>query len=243
MNKRFFSGCVLLVFYTATAVMGQETITTRRSEAGVPAVISFETGPSFTHTFRIAGFIPVKTQPQIAVWVEDSDGKYIETLYVTRRSAVQDWRGGKTIRRPEALPCWSHRRGVRYSDGLFMPTSGNPLPDAVTSATPKEGFTIRTVLSAEREQVILFVEMNQSFDYNPSFPKNAKSGQPSYSGVNGQPSAIYSGEFTPGTESRDVELRLIGYGSPDGSDGVIRNDLSVLTTAKDMVKRITVRKE
>lgn len=242
MRIRVVFGSIMLAFIS-TAAAGQDTVITHRGETGVPVAISFEAGTAYNHSFRLAGLIPVKTQPQIAVWAETPDGKYLATLYVSRRSAVQDWRGGKKVRRPEALPCWSHRRGIRYSDGLFMPASDNPLPDAETSATPRGSFTVRTILPAGRERVAIFVELNQSFDYNTSFTKDAKPGRKGYSGVNGQPSAIYSGEFIPGAGEESVELRLIGCGSLDGTDGAIGSDFSMLTTAKEIARKITVRKE
>lgn len=64
--------------------------------------------------------------PQIAVWVEDRDGKYVDTLFVTRVTGLlglgnrsgQDflksdfrWPYGK---RPMVLPVWAHRRNHSY---------------------------------------------------------------------------------------------------------------------------------
>lgn len=234
---------ILLALCSVSVATARETIVTHRGADGVPVSISVEAGPAWTHTFRIGGIIPVKTSPQIAVWIESPSGEYLATLYVSHRSATQDWKGGgESVRRPEALPCWSHRRGVQYADGLYMPTAGDPLPDAVTTATPGGSFTLQTMLPEGAERMVLFAEFNQSFDFNRDFPKNVKPGQPGGSGVSGQPSTVYSGEIGPESVGKTGELRLIGHGSPDGSDGMIRNDRSPLTSAKEIVRRITVKK-
>ncbi|MDT8901402.1 DUF2271 domain-containing protein [Anaeroselena agilis] len=70
--------------------------------------------------------MPTIASNQMAVWVEDSDGKYIKTLLVTRFTG----RGGYE-RRPECLPLWRKAAGV----------GGPPTAtvDAVTSATQQPG--------------------------------------------------------------------------------------------------------
>jgi hypothetical protein len=63
---------------------------------------------------------------QFAVWIEDSSGKYIKTLYVTRFTANGGWQ-----RRQQALPGW-----VKASQPLNMPQTEI---DAITGATPPAG--------------------------------------------------------------------------------------------------------
>jgi hypothetical protein len=63
---------------------------------------------------------------QFAVWIEDSSGKYIKTLYTTRFTANGGWQ-----RRPQSLPGW-----VKASQAVNM-TSGDI--DAITGATPSSG--------------------------------------------------------------------------------------------------------
>ena len=45
-----------------------------------------------------------KMNPQCAVWLEDADGTYVRTLYVTQRSSKRNWIFGPKEGRPEALP-------------------------------------------------------------------------------------------------------------------------------------------
>jgi hypothetical protein len=63
---------------------------------------------------------------QFAVWIEDTEGKYIKTLYATRYTA-----NGGYSRRPSSIPAW-----VKIS-GLSNLTK--PQVDAITSATPQAG--------------------------------------------------------------------------------------------------------
>jgi hypothetical protein len=63
---------------------------------------------------------------QFAVWIEDSEGTFIKTLYATRFTAQGGWKS-----RPDALPVWVERSGL--SAGTAQPV------DTYTGATPKTG--------------------------------------------------------------------------------------------------------
>lgn len=70
--------------------------------------------------------------PQIAVWLEDSQGQFVDTLMVTRltgtfglgnRPGQPNLGGGYRWpygRRENVLPVWAHRRGVRYPRMVFQ---------------------------------------------------------------------------------------------------------------------------
>ena len=47
-----------------------------------------------------------KREPQVAVWLEDTEGNYIRTLYVTERAGHKSWIFGPKEGRPESLPVW-----------------------------------------------------------------------------------------------------------------------------------------
>ncbi len=70
-----------------------------------------------------------------------------------KRPAPRAWMMSKKIRRPESLPYWSHRRGVVYPDGLYMPTRENPLTDAVTAASPEGNFRLGTKAPQDAHEV------------------------------------------------------------------------------------------
>jgi len=111
--------------------------------------------------------------------------------------------------------------------------------DAVTSATPKGSFEIaRKIQLAEGEKYFVFAEVNKSFDYNEFYPKDADKNSTEYSGVNGQPSAVYRAELS--FENPDAELELVGTGSLDGKSGSVEYKTETLTTAKNLVEKIVV---
>ena len=49
-----------------------------------------------------------KREAQFSVWLEDSDGNFIKTLYVTERASQRNWRMSPKEGRPESLPVWYH---------------------------------------------------------------------------------------------------------------------------------------
>ena len=89
---------------------------------------------------------------------------------------------------------------------------------------------------AEDKEYVIKAEFNTSFDYNDHYTKKN-------SGVNGQPSVIYSAKIPAGfnKENDEIKLSFEGCGSIDGSDGIVQSDVSKLTTATEIVKLITVK--
>ena len=87
------------------------------------------------------------TDPQVAIWIEDESGTLLSTLYVSSALATNNFFAidGSTPRRPEALPIWSHRRGVKAADGLYAPDDETQLADGVTAATPNTNFILSSV--------------------------------------------------------------------------------------------------
>jgi hypothetical protein len=237
MKKIALSAILLLLLCSASACSKDDVvIVTKPVAVGKEITVGFEAGEHYKQPVKIMKLITIKMPPQIAVWIEDPDGKYIDTLYVTEKAGTQGWRGSKKIRRPESLPCWSHRRGVVYPDGLFMPTRENPLTDAVTAASPAGNFRLMTRVPKEISRFVIMAEVNNPGDYSEAYPKNASPGSP----VSGQPSIIWAATVDLSSGPGTWELKPAGHGSPDGSDGRLYPDLSGLTTAKDIIKKITV---
>jgi hypothetical protein len=238
----------LLAGLASCGTKGDGVITTNAGTNGIPFTLVFEKGENYSHPLEINKFMTTETTPQIAVWIEDTNGRYIDTLFVTKKGGTQGWVGpiglpANKIRRPEALPCWSHTRGVKYADGYFMPTKDEPLPDAITAASPTGDFRLTTTIPEKTGRFIIKAEVNNSTDFNDAFPKSAARGAPNYTGGtwgSGQPSLVYAATVDLASGPGTWELRPIGHGSPDGSDGGINPDLSGLTTATDIVRRITV---
>ena len=80
-------------------------------------------------------------------------------------------------------------------------------------------------------------------DFNEAFPKSAKEGEANYSGSkegSGQPAIVYAANVDLSSGEKSFEANLVGHSSPNGSSGEVSKDTSELTTALQIVKRITV---
>lgn len=140
-----------------------------------------------------------KRAPQIAVWVEDSDGTYVDTLFVTKKASGNKWIGSPKYGRPESLPDWYRAKGQNPA----VKISKDDL-DATTSATPKKGIVISKDLELEKGKTYVFkCQANQSFDYNEYYTKKN-------SGVDGQPAVLYAGEMIPDGTEKEIKLEFSG---------------------------------
>jgi len=242
--------CLISGFLYAGGSTEKSTVTLKSNAAGKSLTVDLEQGEHYIHKMKILPLITIKSPPQIAVWLEDSKGNYVETLFVSRKTATQKWSKApkdKTpkdkIRRQESLPYWAHARGVQYADGLYLPTKEEPLPDSITSASPKGDFILNTKMAEDLKQFRILVEINASLDFNEYYPEDAGMEDDNYSGGewgSGQPALIYSAEIDLHRAGQNYALQPIGHSSPDGSNGNIYQDLTGLTTARDLVREITV---
>ncbi len=196
--------------------------------------------------------------PQIAVWVEDALGGYVETLYISKATAQGLFFGGRSkdnfkefdekkagdgdYRRVDALPVWSHQRGVQYDDGLYVPTTEEPLPDGITGATFIDNFRLLSSIDSTSKFHVK-VEINVAFDDNEyyseyDFPEDDifHNG----TGQLGQPSIVFDVEIDMNDNKEYYLMNLIGHGHQSGQTGDIYMDMSTLTTAKEIVERIVV---
>ena len=185
-------------------------------------------------TFRI---LLSKGKCQLAVWLTDEQGNFVDTVYVTRKIARKGL-GNRKGRldgklggaRASSLPVWAHARGVDYGDGNFYPPKDRPLPDAITSATPRAGefaWTWRPKTGLEPGRYFFFVEVNKSFD---------KTEQHKYSWYRGQPSVVWQGTLQIGDQGSQGSAVIIGHGDVAGADGTINPDVSTLTTALRLIQ-------
>jgi hypothetical protein len=190
--------------------------------------------------------------PSMAVWVEDPEGNYLETLFVTQYVAkgvyghgqlapgVWDSKPG-TARRPATLPYWAHKRNIKASDGLFIPSPENPMPDALSGATPKGNFRLNSRLSQNREgKFRILMEVNQAWDANDFWTNGKFPGDADYYGSL-QPSLVYAGLVDTASSEEKVYLNPIGHGHPSGKDGRLFTDLTTLTTAKEIIHSVNVQ--
>uniref|UniRef100_UPI0035673F04 hypothetical protein n=1 Tax=Mariniphaga sediminis TaxID=1628158 RepID=UPI0035673F04 len=217
-------------------------ITTIRTYPENPVLqmeIEFQKGDAFNH-------------PSFVAWIEDLEGNYIETLYITKyvgkgkfghgEIAPGKWKNEPgEARRPATLPYWSHKRNIKASDGLYIPSPETAVPDAVTSATPRSNFKLETAtnFTAEKKFRILF-EINQAWDANKFWTNNKFEGDMNYFGSL-QPAIVYAVTIDPAASETEYYLNPIGHSHPTGANGVLFTDLTTLTTAKEIVQNIIVR--
>ncbi|MDY3759107.1 MAG: DUF2271 domain-containing protein [Treponema sp.] len=160
-----------------------------------------------------------KRAPQIAVWVEDSDGTYVDTLFVTKKASGNKWIGSPKDGRPESLPDWYRAKGQNPAEKISKDEI-----DATTSATPKKGIVISKDLELEKGKTYVFkCQVNQSFDYNEYYTKKN-------SGVDGQPAVLYAGEMIP--DGKEIEIKL-----------ELKTKKDFLTTADKIIESIYVAVE
>ncbi len=138
--------------------------------------------------------------PLMAIWAEDLNGGFLQTLYVSESigkgifkhgdSSRGFWMPGE-IRRPAALPYWSHRRGIMAVDGLYIPTPSDPIPDAYTGPTPGKSFILHTRLDETGPgQVRILFEINQTWDWNEYWTNNRFPEDEEYK-TSCQPAVVY----------------------------------------------------
>jgi len=178
-------------------------------------ILRLTPGPQYASSTRFLLVIRIPLYPQVAAWLEDANGNFIDTIYVTKKAAKRSFYSAPASARPEALPVWYHRQPEQQRS-----------VDAVTGATSIGPFEFHSTVgeSLSPGRYVVFLEINSSYDYNDRYTR-------SNSGVNGQPSLVYRAEIQVGRGPTTAVLVPIGTGSVDGSDGLIHSGLEGITTA------------
>ena len=231
---------LLLATLSATAQRKKaeqiEVIRTNMDGLGREIVLTVTPGEAHNH-------------PMMAVWLEDSAGNYLQTLYVNEsvgkgyfnfaQQQQGKWQPGELVR-PASLPVWAHRRNIKNAEGNFMPTAQTPVPDAYTGATPPAGFVLKSRPDAQLHgKVVVLMEINQSWDWNEYWTNNKFPDDADYKS-SAQPSVVYSATIDLNEPTQKVSMTAIGHGQHSGSNGELFSDLSTLTTALQIVKQAIV---
>ena len=213
-----------------------ETVITNIDGKGILIDVEFLKGESYNH-------------PLMAIWLEDTSGRYIETLYVAEsigkgiflhgKQSDGHWEAGP-VRRPAALPYWSHKRGIREADGLYIPTPEHTMPDAITGPTPTGNFILQSKSTAPAPSVFkLLLEINQPWDWNEYWTNSMFLDDENYK-TSSQPAVVYAATIDLDSSRKEFTMVPVGHSHYSGLDGNLYNDLSTLTTALQIVKNITV---
>ncbi len=187
--------------------------------------------------------------PLYAVWLADSSGKYLQTLFVSesigkgvfRRGSRRTgrWMPGE-IERPASLPYWIHQRNIFNEKGTLLPTTQSPVADAYTGATPKSSFKMRLQSDQPLQgKYRIYLEVNQSWDWNEHWTNNRFPGNKEYM-TSSQPALVYMAEIDTDNPGEQVPLTPIGHSHYAGENGELICDLSTLTTALQILKEVTV---
>ena len=235
---------ILISLVIAGCASRQNLTTTTESITTTPEVINTKLEFNLTSG-------KYHNHPSFAIWIEDLDSNYIETLYVTKYFATGIFGHGETeqgkwknepgeVRRPAALPYWSHKRNIKASDGLYAPSPGTAVPDALTGATPKGNFKLMTgsKISGDKKFRVLF-EVNQPWDSNDFWTNNKFPGDFNYE-TSLQPALVYETIVSPEISKTEYVFKPIGHSHPSGATGELFTDLSTLSTSLEIFSKVAL---
>jgi hypothetical protein len=215
----------------------KSTLTLNAGGKGSEIIVELSRGESFYY-------------PLFAIWLEDMDGKYIQTLYVAKSVATgifeyarqENNKWVKDVKRaPQTLPYWAHKRGVKAADGLFMPDSRSTVPDAYTGATPQTGFVlISHADSPLPEKYKVMMEINQNWDWNDYWTNDKYPDDENYK-WSCQPALVYETAIDSRSMKDSYKMEPVGHSHYSGKTGELFTDLSTLTTALQIADSVIVR--
>ncbi|MGF7137975.1 hypothetical protein [Roseimarinus sediminis] len=227
------TGCLDKKINTETAA----TVESNIEGKGIAIDIRFIAGAEHNH-------------PTFAFWLEDLEGNYIETLFVTRYLASGIYGHGSLgegkwdskpgeAKRPATLPYWLHKRGIKADGSTYLPTPEQPLPDAISGATPQNNFKLSTRASSSLPQKFrLLMEINQPWDWNEYWHNSRYPDDPDYK-TSCQPALVYAVTIDQSSEDVAYYLNPIGHSHYAGADGSLYTDLTTITTAKNIVYKVS----
>jgi len=220
-----------------TAPESREAITSNENGKGPQITVEFYKGKSFYF-------------PLMAIWIEDENGKYVQTLFVARSVATGIFLYGKqennkwipgAKRQPQAVPYWAHKRGIRASDGLYMPDADNPVPDAYSGATPVTGFTLVSKADGSLPaKYKVMLEINQNWDWNEYWTNDRYPDDEHYK-MSCQPALVYESIIDSESPKNSYPMKPVGHSHYSGKTGQLFTDLSTITTALHIADSIVVK--
>lgn len=234
---------IIAALFVTIAISGQkkkEVFSTENygvNNNGTTLTIQFEKGSEHNH-------------PLFAIWLANENGKFIQTLYVSQvigkgvfyraNRKTGQWKSGE-IQRPAALPYWTHQRNQKNEFGTYNPTPKQPEVDAHTGATPAASF----ILHVKTEKPLkgkykVMLELNQSWDWNEYWTNDKFPADKEYK-TSSQPAVVYSVDIDTNNHENSYEMKPIGHSHYSGADGSLTTDLSSLTTALKIAKKISVK--
>ncbi|MEI6092002.1 MAG: hypothetical protein WCR42_16240 [bacterium] len=240
MKTKIITGTMLLFSIVIFAQKKKEVFSQENygvNNSGTAISIQFEKGSEHNH-------------PLFAIWLADEKGNYIQTLYVSEsigkgvfhraNRKTGQWKAGE-IQRPATLPYWAHQRAMKNEYGSYMPTPKQPVADAYTGATPSASFVLHTKTDKPLiGKYKIMLELNQSWDWNEYWTNDKYPNDKEYK-TSSQPALVFSTDIDISNPKQEYVLKAIGHSHYAGADGSLDKDLSTMTTALKIAKRITVK--
>jgi len=223
---------IILVACSINSLDEEKTTVTLASTVEVnPAVISVEKGPEWSFRFTPGPFV-IWVYPQMAFWLEDGDGRFLRTLYITgggkghfKNNAGKN--EGEDDYFKEMLPVWST---AVIKAGENLPTKELPYTDGLTSATPQSDYDLELDLGALPDSCRILAEINRSADHNEFYTEELTDWI-------GQPSLVYAADLQR-LPDQPIVLQPVGRGGLPSEGLGFHEDLERINTAFAMVKEI-----
>ncbi|MEH6606158.1 MAG: hypothetical protein V7711_11275 [Pseudomonadales bacterium] len=235
---------------TAAVEEGQyQTISTRENALGIAIQIDLRAGEHYeSEPQPLFLGLTYSSTPQVAFWIEDMEGNYIDTLYVTKKTTNAGFRltsdifSDEVVRRPEALPYWAHKRAKKYDGGELLPGRDNTDLDGVTAATPSGHYDIASFVPILGDEFNILMEINRSYDFNDYYHPQRYPDDAVYSGsgASGQPSVVYEARVNLANKNISYLMTPVGHGHYSGQDGKLYTDMQGIDTALQLVQRVVV---
>jgi hypothetical protein len=238
---------ILMVFFAACSAKPSTSKTAERQKFTEVQTNAAGTGPAIEVKFYGGKSL---YYPLMAVWLEDEQGDYIQTMFVPKTIATGIFKygsdaSGKWVeaakRAPQTLPYWSHKRAIAASDGLYMPEPENPIADAYSGATPTTSFTLTARADGPLpEKFRVMFEINQNWDWNEYWTNDKFPGDENYM-MSCQPAIVYEAVIDMQPPQESYRMKPVGHSHYSGMTGELFPDLSTLTTALQIADSIIVK--
>lgn len=190
--------------------------------------VSFQVDP------EIYGLTDWAEPPQFALWLENHTTREIKTIFVTHRTAKDDWEGKASC--PVALPFWVSKFKQEYTRERG-PSFMHPVPDAYTGATPKSDFNQKFGISDGDWHC--YLEVNVSGDYNDLYKRYFPEEWVHDYG-NGQPSIVYRSKDIVSNEVTRPFV-VIGQTRQVQATGPLLDTVRI-TSAHNLLKNLVLKK-
>ena len=231
---------IFIIFLVTVSSIESQTYNSKETSNSkkINLCLNIEQGKSYNH-------------PTFAIWLENIEGKFLKSLFVTDAIGSGTWPYGikkpgqwteesGSRPRPMTLPYWLHKRNNNTSLPK-IPSPKQPVPDAITGATPKNDFQVDfTISSAIPDTFQLRLEINQPWDWNQYWSSDKYTENEKYR-ISCQPAVVYSVKIDLTDKMDTYYLNPIGHSHFSGDNGYLYTNLSTLTTALNIIKTAKVK--